>query len=180
MQMTIITPINSHSYLTEEAIESGGPFCNSVLKDQDAIGLPPSRHDGRVNGKGRMGKKTLIPQDYNSVLEAHHNILHQLSIMEPFIEQHIDELRKQNHGHTDEWLMKEHKNKFTSWLKELDIPERETIEEHTIKALASGPSRQVTTWQSYCEHMVDKYPWMFSFMMSDRPTLERFSLSGLP
>ena len=69
--------------------------------------------------------------------------------MEPFIEQHIDELRKQNHGHTDEWLMKEHKNKFTSWLKELDIPEGETIEERTIKALASGPSRQVTTWQSY-------------------------------
>ena len=69
--------------------------------------------------------------------------------MEPFIEQHIDELRKQNHGHTDEWLMKEHKNKFISWLKELDIPEGETIEERTIKALASGPSRQVTTWQNY-------------------------------
>jgi hypothetical protein len=29
-------------YLTEEAIESGGPFCNKVLKDQVAIGLPPS------------------------------------------------------------------------------------------------------------------------------------------
>jgi hypothetical protein len=32
------------AYLTEEAIESGGPFCNRVLKDQVAIGLPPSRH----------------------------------------------------------------------------------------------------------------------------------------
>jgi hypothetical protein len=29
-------------YLTEEAIESGGPFGNRVLKDQVAIGLPPS------------------------------------------------------------------------------------------------------------------------------------------
>jgi len=28
-------------YCTEEAIESRGPFCNSVLKDQLAIGLPP-------------------------------------------------------------------------------------------------------------------------------------------
>jgi len=29
-------------YCTKEAIESGGPFCNSVLKDQVAIGLPLS------------------------------------------------------------------------------------------------------------------------------------------
>jgi len=40
--------------LTEEAIESGGPFCNRVLKDQVVIGLPPSRHEGRLNGRGRM------------------------------------------------------------------------------------------------------------------------------
>jgi hypothetical protein len=49
----------------------------------------------------------------------------------------------------DEWLMKEHKNWFTSWLREHDILDGETIEEHTIKVLASGPSRQVTTWQTY-------------------------------
>jgi hypothetical protein len=136
-------------YLTEEAIESGGPFCNRVLKDQVAIGLPLSRHEGRLNGRGRMGKKSFVSQDYNIVLEAHHSILHQLSIMEPLIEEHIDELREHNHGHTDEWLMKEHKNRFTSWLREHDIPDGETIEERTIKVLASGPSRQVTTWQTY-------------------------------
>jgi hypothetical protein len=57
-----------------------------------------------------MGNKSFILQDYNTVLKAHHNILHQLSIMEPLIEEHIDELREHNHGHTDEWIMKEHKN----------------------------------------------------------------------
>jgi hypothetical protein len=97
-------------YLTEEAIESEDPFCNRVLKDQVAIGLPPSQHEGRLNGRGRMGKKSFILQDYNIVLEAHHSILHQLSIIEPLIEEHIDELREHNHGHTDEWLMKKHKN----------------------------------------------------------------------
>jgi hypothetical protein len=45
--------------------------------------------------------------------------------------------------------MKEHKNRFTSWLREHDIPDGETIEERTIKVLASGPSRQVMTWQTY-------------------------------
>jgi hypothetical protein len=136
-------------YLTKEEIESRGLFCNRVLKDQVAIGLPPSRHEGRLNGRGRMGKKSFVPQDYNIVLEAHHSILHQVSIMEPLIKEHIDELHEHNHGHTDEWLMKEHKNRFTSWLREHDIPDGKTIEERTIKALASGPSCQVTTWQTY-------------------------------
>jgi hypothetical protein len=30
-----------------------------------------------------------------------------------------------------------------------DIPHGDTIEEQTIKGLASGPSHQVTTWQTY-------------------------------
>jgi hypothetical protein len=89
-----------------------------------------------------MGKKSFVPQDYNTVLEAHHSILHQLSIMEPLIEEHIDELRKHNHGHTDEWLMKEHKNRFTSWLREHVILDGETIEKCTFKVLASRPSRR--------------------------------------
>jgi len=41
-------------YLTEEAIEFGDPFCNRALKDQVAIGLAQSRHEGRLNGRGRM------------------------------------------------------------------------------------------------------------------------------
>jgi hypothetical protein len=72
-------------YCTEEAIESGGPFCNSVLKDQVALGLLPSPHEGRLYGSGRMGQKSFIPPDYNTVLEAHHSIVHQLSIMDPLI-----------------------------------------------------------------------------------------------
>jgi hypothetical protein len=69
--------------------------------------------------------------------------------MEPLIEEYIDELREHNREHTAEWLMKEHKNRFTSSLREHDIPDEETIEERTIKVLASGPSRQVMTWQTY-------------------------------
>jgi len=42
-------------YYTDEVIESGGPFCNSVLKDQVAICLPPTRHEGRLHGSGRIG-----------------------------------------------------------------------------------------------------------------------------
>jgi hypothetical protein len=85
-------------YCTEEAIEARGPFYNSILKDQVAIVLPLSRHEGRLYGSDRMGRKSFIPPDYNTVLEAHHSILHQLEILEPFIQQHIYEPREQNPG----------------------------------------------------------------------------------
>jgi hypothetical protein len=87
-----------------------------------------------------MVRKSFIPTDYNTVLEAHHSILHQLEIMEPFIQQHINELREQNPGQTDDWVMKQHKQRFNTWLIIKDIPHRDIIEEQTIKGLASGPS----------------------------------------
>jgi hypothetical protein len=96
-----------------------------------------------------MGHKFSIPPDYNTILEAHHNILHQLAIMESFIQQHINELREQNPRHTNDWVMKQHKQRFNTWLMVKDIPHEETIEDKTIKGLASRPSRQVTTWQTY-------------------------------
>jgi hypothetical protein len=89
-------------YCTEKAIEFGSPFCNSVVEDQVVIGLPLLRHEGRLHGSGRTGHKSFISLDCNTVLETHYNILHQLSIMEPLIEQHMNELREYNHGHTND------------------------------------------------------------------------------
>jgi len=130
------------AYTTEEAIKSGGPLCNN---HQVSIGLPPLRHEGRLDLHGRMGRKLFIPPDYNIVLEAHSSILQQLIIMDPFIVQHMKELREKNPGCTNDWVHKEHKRQFTTWLKDLDMTE----ESESIKMLASGPSSQVTSWQSY-------------------------------
>jgi hypothetical protein len=69
-----------------------------------------------------MGQKSFIPPDYNTVLEAHQNILDQLAIMEPFIQQHINELREQNLGHIDDWVMKQHKQRFNTWIMVKNIP----------------------------------------------------------
>jgi len=54
-----------------------------------------------------------------------------------------------NNRHIDDWVMKEHKRTFTTWLQDQNISDEETMEEKTIKKLASGPSRQITTWQTY-------------------------------
>jgi len=89
---------------TTEAIEFGRPLYNHLLKEQVSISLPPLRHEGRLDGRGRMGRKLFIPPDYNIVLEAHYSILQQLIIMDPFIEQDMKELREENPGCTSDWV----------------------------------------------------------------------------
>ena len=42
------------SYGTEEVIE----FCVDYIDDLRPIGVPVSRHEGRLSGKGTLGKKT--------------------------------------------------------------------------------------------------------------------------
>jgi len=49
-------------YGTEEVIE----FCVDFIPDLDLIGLPESRYEGRLGGKGTLGKKTYISQGDDS------------------------------------------------------------------------------------------------------------------
>jgi hypothetical protein len=55
--------------------------------------------------------------------------------MEPLVEQHVNGLLKQNHEHTDDWVMMVHKHRFNKWLRVKDIPHGVIIEEQTIKVL---------------------------------------------
>jgi len=45
--------------------------------------------------------------------------------------------------------MKQHKQRLTTWLKDQNIPTRETTDDITISRLAAGPLRQVTSWKAY-------------------------------
>jgi hypothetical protein len=92
-----------------------------------------------------MGQKSFIDRDYNSVSEAHFIVLQQLEIAAPYIEEHLSELRGDNIGRTEAWIMKEHRCVFTTWLTNKEIP----TEDMTMKMLASHPSSCVTSWQAY-------------------------------
>jgi hypothetical protein len=50
-------------YGTEEVIE----FCADFVPDLKPIGLPQSRHEGRLSGKGTIGKKSIIFRDGHSL-----------------------------------------------------------------------------------------------------------------
>jgi hypothetical protein len=65
--------------------------------------------------------------------------------MQPYIDEHLAIISDGRNGRTDEWVMKQHKQRLTTWLKDQNISIRETTDDITISRLAAGPSRQVTS-----------------------------------
>jgi hypothetical protein len=63
--------------------------------------------------------------------------MHQLAIMRPYVEKHLQELREKNQN--DDLIMKQHKLHFTTWLKDLNLPVGEIDEEKMIHLLTFGP-----------------------------------------
>jgi hypothetical protein len=55
-----------------------------------------------------MGQKNFINRYYNSVSEEHFSVLQQIEIAAPYIEEYLSELRRDNIGRTEAWIMKEH------------------------------------------------------------------------
>jgi hypothetical protein len=80
------------SYHTEESVVC----CIDYIKDERAIGLPESRHEGRLSGKGTIGRKRFIDEDNQQLEKAHASIPQQLAIVEPLIVQHENEICEEN------------------------------------------------------------------------------------
>jgi hypothetical protein len=61
--------------------------------------------------------------------------------MELYIDEHLAIIREESNGRIDEWVIKQHKQQFTTWLKDQNLPNGETIDDITISRLARGPLR---------------------------------------
>jgi hypothetical protein len=92
-----------------------------------------------------MCQKSFVNSDYNSISETYFSVLQQLEIATPYIEEHLSELRRDNIGCTEAWIMKEHRRVFTTWLMDKEI----LREDMMMKMLASHTSSCVTSWQAY-------------------------------
>jgi hypothetical protein len=58
-------------YTTKEVVE----YCTDYVKDGKRIDLSIPLHEGRLKGRGRMGQKSFVDRDYNSVSEAYFSVL---------------------------------------------------------------------------------------------------------
>jgi hypothetical protein len=100
----------SKGYGTEEVIE----FCVNFLPDLKPIGVPESRYEGRLTGKGTLGRKAIVCMDGHSFTQAHYIVLHNSTVVAPYIERHKNILRSKNPGKADSWIKGEHEKTFGS------------------------------------------------------------------
>jgi hypothetical protein len=81
-------------YGTEEVIE----FCVDFVPNLKLIGLPQSRHKGRLSGKGTIRKKSMICRYGHSLTQAHYKVLQNSILVAPYSEEHKNIVRSQNLG----------------------------------------------------------------------------------
>ncbi|GKA27523.1 ribonuclease H-like domain-containing protein [Tanacetum coccineum] len=70
-------------YATEEVIE----FCTDYMKDVPSIGVPQSRHEGRLQGVGTIGRN-MEPPNQDDLYRAHFTVLEHMTCVAPFIHEH--------------------------------------------------------------------------------------------
>ena len=130
-------------YGNEEVIE----FCVDFVPDLKPIGLPRSRHEGRLSGKGTIGRKSTICMDGHSLTEAHHTVLTNSSLVAPYFEKHKNILRSDNPGKPESWIRKAHMETFGSWLRKHLMNDNDVVDQ--LYMLAKTPSSTITTFQGY-------------------------------
>nr|CAH65845.1 OSIGBa0147B06.4 [Oryza sativa] len=130
-------------YGTEEVIK----FCIEFIEDLRPIGVPESRHEGRLRGKGTLGRKAIMTVDNNLFRKAHFTVLQQSSLVAPYIEEHLALVRARNIGKSDAWITQHHIDTFPAWLRQ-HLMGNESINQQ-LAFLARGPSRSIVTFQGY-------------------------------
>nr|ABA99248.1 transposon protein, putative, CACTA, En/Spm sub-class [Oryza sativa Japonica Group] len=130
-------------YTTEEAIE----FCVNYMSDADPIGVPASRHEGRLSGVGIIGRKRIRP-DQASYAQAHYAVLQHMAKVGPYFEEHLAKIRDENLGRSDAWINREHNSRFNEWFKNC-VAMSTVVPNETVQLLGMGPSWTIDTWQGY-------------------------------
>nr|AAM01120.1 Putative retroelement [Oryza sativa Japonica Group]AAP53631.1 transposon protein, putative, CACTA, En/Spm sub-class [Oryza sativa Japonica Group] len=124
--------------LIARAIEMGYLFRRTRQKRER---IPPALHEGRLIGKGTVGKKRFYDDDYKAVAEAHSSVLQQLAILELYIdEKHKNEIRACNPRRSATWISKEQKHKFPELLKDQNLSFGESLEEKNIAEAGKWPN----------------------------------------
>src|SRR3954465_11520041 len=129
----------SKGYGTEEVIE----FCVDFIPDIKSIGLPESRYEGRLSGKGTIGMKSIICRAGHSFTRAHFTVLNN-SIVAAHIKKHLNILRSSNLGKPESFIRQEHMNTSGSWLQ-THVNDNGTIGDQ-LYLLSRSPSSTIWTY----------------------------------
>ena len=100
-------------YGTEEVIE----FCVDFINDLNLIGVPMSRHEGRLKGKGILGKKYNMHILESEIRKTNFTVLQNSSLVAPYMDEHMNFIRSENPGKSEAWITRHHIDNFAVWLR---------------------------------------------------------------
>ncbi|XP_071708293.1 uncharacterized protein [Rutidosis leptorrhynchoides] len=129
-------------YAYEEVIE----FCTDYMNGYRSIGIPQSRHKGRLTGQGTLGRKRDV-SNVNDLRDAHFTVLQHTTCIDPYIQEHQLLLRNKYSQKSSSWLAKEHNRTFSDWLKN-EVRSTLPNVEKTVEELGFGP-KHVIRYQGY-------------------------------
>jgi hypothetical protein len=124
--------------------------------DLQAIGKFISCHEGHLSGKGTRGHTT-FNVDYVTYTQAHFTVLQQSVPVAPYVRIHVQMLRSSNSKKSEDWIAREHRNNFGSWLR-LQIMDQDVGVQlvdtnpddiEILQIFASGPSTMIHRYKSY-------------------------------
>ena len=82
----------SMGHQTEDVIG----FCVDFIPGLKKIGLPKSRYEGRLTGKGTLGADSIICRDGHSWSQAHYTVLQNSTLVTPYVDEHKNSLRSKH------------------------------------------------------------------------------------
>jgi hypothetical protein len=94
-------------YCTKETMVWGLNYANL----SNPICVLKYRHEGRLTGKGIIGKKAITP-DPNLFRRDHVHVLQQMSIVSKYLDEHKEVSLRDNPRCNESWLANEHMRKF--------------------------------------------------------------------
>jgi hypothetical protein len=131
-------------YCIEQAVE----WALNYADPNNPIGVSRSHHEGRLTGKGIIGKKAITP-DPHLFYCAHFHVLQQMSIISEYLDEHKEVLLRDNPRCNESWLANEHMRKFIDWLRDQISQSSDTQISEYLKKLARDPIFTIVTYQVY-------------------------------
>ena len=101
-------------YKIEEVIE----FCVDFIDDLSPIGVPMSRHDGRLKGKGTLSKKSNMHIPESEIRKANFTVLQNSSLLAPYMDEHMNIVRSKNLRKSEAWITRHHIDSIVVWLRQ--------------------------------------------------------------
>ncbi|CAH1453970.1 unnamed protein product [Lactuca virosa] len=118
-----------------------------------SIGNPHERVDERIRSGKPLSKATIDVVDAQLLDQAHLYVLRNTAVVEPYIEQHMLELKDRNprHARKSTWLQSQHNQTFISWFKK-EVGKRLANGEDIcddVRWLAKGPNFAVSKYSDF-------------------------------